>query len=280
MSYFNAIVLGLVQGLAEFLPISSSGHLTILQHFFGIEGDSILIFTILMHVGTLAAVFIIYWSDIWALIKELFITIFDLVTLKGLRLNERPVRKLGVMIIIASIPTAIIGIGFESVFESFYKTLIPTGVGLIITGFLLWIAEDKSAKVKNGKTVEGMTWAHAIIIGTMQGIAITPGISRSGSTLFGGLFTGLDRAFAVEFAFLISIPSVLGSLIFEGGSGAMDSILSNNMGPIIVGFLCSLISGIFAIKVMITIVRKYSLKIFSVYVWVVGAFLIGYTLLA
>ncbi len=274
MTYINAIVLGIVQGLAEFLPISSSGHLTILQHFFGIEGDSIVIFTILMHVGTLAAVFIIYWSDIWALIKELFITIWDLVRFKGLRLNERPIRKLGVMIIVASIPTAIIGLGFQDLFESFYQTLIPTGVGLILTGFLLWIAERPR---KQGKGIEDMSWAHAVIIGTMQGIAITPGISRSGSTLFGGLITGLDRAFAVEFAFLISIPSVIGSLLLES-DGAMQSVVSNNMGPIVVGFFCSLISGIFAIKVMITIVRKYSLRYFSIYVWIVGAFLIAHEL--
>ncbi len=276
MTYLNAAILGIVQGLAEFLPISSSGHLTMLQHFFGIEGDSILIFTILMHVGTLAAVFIIYWSDIWNLIKELFITIWDLVRLKGLRLNERPVRKLGVMIIIASIPTAIIGIGLEDMFESFYETLIPTGVGLIITGILLWVAESRPQK--KGMGVEKMTWAHAVIIGTMQGFAITPGVSRSGSTLFGGLITGLERDFAVEFAFLISIPSVLGSLIFEMGGDSMGSLFSTNMGPIIVGFICSLVSGIFAIKVMITVVRKYSLKIFSLYVWVVGALLIAYTL--
>lgn len=274
MSYLHAIILGLAQGLAEFLPISSSGHLTILQHFFGIEGDSVVIFTILMHVGTLAAVFIIYWADIWALIKELFLTIWDLIRFKGLKLKERPVRKLGVMIIIASIPTAIIGLGFQDMFEGFYETLLPTGIGLIITGIILWIAENPR---KQGKGIEQMTWAHAVIIGTLQGVAITPGISRSGSTLFGGLITGLDRAFAVEFAFLISIPSVLGSLILES-DGAMESVLSNNMGPIAVGFIVSLLSGIFAIKVMITIVKKYSLRYFSAYVWVVGAFLIGYTL--
>ena len=180
------------------------------------------------------------------------------------------------MIILASIPTAIIGIGLEDIFAGFYETLLPTGVGLILTGILLWVAESRPKK--KGKGIEQMTWAHAIIIGTMQGVAITPGVSRSGSTLFGGLITGLDRDFAVEFAFLISIPSVLGSLIFESGSDAMTSIVSTNMGPIIVGFICSLVSGIFAIKVMITVVRKYSLKFFSVYVWVVGAFLIAYTL--
>lgn len=275
MTYLNGIVLGIVQGLAEFLPISSSGHLTILQHFFGIEGDSVLLFTILMHVGTLAAVFIVYWSDIWALIKELFLTIWDLVRLKGLKLDERPIRKLGVMIIVASIPTAIIGVCFKDVFSSFYKSTLPTAIGLIITGFLLWIAERPR---KEGVGIEKMTFASAIIIGTMQGFAITPGVSRSGSTLFGGLMTGLKREFAVEFAFLISIPSVLGSLIFEGGGGNLDTVVSNSLGPIIAGFICSLISGVIAIKVMIKIVSKYSLRYFSIYVWVVGTALIGYNI--
>ena len=275
MSYLNAVILGLVQGIAEFLPISSSGHLLIVQHFFGIEGDSVLIFTILLHVGTLVSVFFCYWKDIWALIKELFITIADIVTGKGLRLDERPVRKLGVMIIIACIPTAIIGIGFEDMFESFYETLLPTGVGLIITGFLLWFSSNRK---KKGVGIEGMHWTHAIVIGTMQGLAITPGVSRSGSTLSGGLFSGLDKDFAVEFAFLISIPSILGSLVFESGSDAMASALSTNMGPVVVGAVVAAVSGILAIKTMITVVRKFSLRYFSYYVWAVGIFLIVYTL--
>jgi len=275
LNYFNAIILGLVQGLTEFLPVSSSGHLLIVQHFFGIEGDSVLIFTILLHIGTLVSVFFCYWTDLWALIKELFITIADLITGKGLKLDERPVRRLGVMIIIACIPTAIIGLCFEDLFESFYETLLPTGVGLLITGVLLWIAESHK---NNSVGPERMTWKHAVIIGTMQGVAICPGISRSGSTLTGGLVTGLKREFAVEFAFLISIPTILGSLILEMGSDAMSSALSTNMGPVIAGGIVAAISGVLAIKAMIAVVRKLSLKYFSAYVWIAGILLIVYTL--
>ena len=271
MSYLNAVLLGLVQGLTEFLPVSSSGHLPILQHFFGIEGESIVIFTILLHVGTLVSVFYMYRKDILELIVELFLTIRDLVTGRGLHLDERPVRKLGVMIIAASIPTAIIGLLFNDLFESFYTTLIPTAVGLLITGALLWFAESTKSGTRG---IEEMNFRNAFFIGTLQGIAICPGISRSGSTLVGGLLARLDRAFAVEFAFLISIPSILGSLIFESGSGNMTEALAGNAGPILVGALCATLSGIFAIKAMITVVRKYSLKYFSVYVWIVGAILI------
>ena len=270
MTYFHAIILGLVQGLTEFLPVSSSGHLAMLQHFFNINGDSVVLFTILLHVGTLFSVFYMYWSDIWKLIVELFITIKDLCTGKGLRLNERPVRKLGVMIIIASIPTGIIGVLFNDAFKSLYESLLPIGIGLIITGFLLWIAESKAS---GNRKIEDMTFGNALFIGVLQGIAICPGISRSGSTLVGGLFSKLDRDFAVEFAFLISLPAIIGSLIFESG-GAMTSVVDNSMGPIIVGGIVAAVSGIFAIKTMITVVRKYSLKYFSVYVWIVGAFLV------
>lgn len=275
MTYTNAILIGLVQGLTEFLPVSSSGHLLIVQHLFGVNADSVLIFTVLLHIGTLVSVFFCYWKDLLALFKELFLTIIDLVTGKGLRLNERPVRRLGIMIIIASIPTGIIGLAFNDLFESFYTTLLPTGVGLLITGVLLWTAESKrNNKVK----VEGMEWTHALVIGTMQGVAICPGISRSGSTLVGGLLTGLERDFAVEFAFLISIPSILGSLIVMLGSEDASLILDANRGPIIAGAVVAAISGIVAIKAMIAVVRKLSLRYFSYYVWVLGIILIIYTL--
>ena len=276
MSYIEAIVLGIVQGLTEFLPVSSSGHLLMLQHFFGIEADSVLIFTLLLHVGTLISVFFCYWSDIVELVKELVITISDLIRGKGLRLKERPVRKLGVMIILASIPTAIIGILFEDLFEGFYQTLLPTGVGLIFTGIILWIAQNNR---RNKTQIEEMTWKQAIAVGCMQGVAICPGISRSGSTLFGGLKSGLQRDFAVKFAFLVSIPSILGSLIFEGGSDAMSSAMNTSMGPVIAGCIAAALSGVLAIKTMITVVRKLSLRFFSFYVWLVGAALIIYTLL-
>ncbi|HHW95194.1 MAG TPA: undecaprenyl-diphosphate phosphatase [Mogibacterium sp.] len=274
MTYTNAIILGLMQGLTEFLPVSSSGHLLILQHFFKINADSVLIFTILLHLGTLVSVFFCYWKDIFLLFKELFLTMFDLVRGKGLRLEERPIRKLGVMIIIASIPTAIIGLVFNDIFELFYTTLLPTGIGLIITGFLLWIAESRrNNKVK----IEKMEWTHAIVIGTMQGLAITPGISRSGSTLVGGLISGLEREFAVKFAFLISIPSILGSLIFSMGSENMSSALDTNLGPVITGAVVAAISGVIAIKTMIAVVKKLSLRYFSYYVWAAGIILIVYT---
>ena len=267
MSYFEAIILGLVQGLAEFLPISSSGHLALLQQWFGIQEDKVLLFAVLLHVGTLISVFIVYWRDIAELIVELFLTIKDLCTGKGLRLQERPVRKLGIMIIFATIPTGIIGILFNDLFDSLYNSIIPIGIGLIITGFLLVMAERMGA---SNRGIEQMNFRNALFIGTVQGIAICPGISRSGSTLFGSLICNLDRKFAVKFVFLISIPSILGSAVMEEPAALESGFDMAQLGPVLVGMIVAAVSGLIAIKTMIKIVSDKKLNYFSYYVWALG----------
>ena len=275
MTYIEAIVLGLVQGLAEFLPISSSGHLALLQQFFGIEEDNVLLFAVLLHVGTLISVFIVYWKDIWELICELCLTFKDIFTGKGLRLAERPVRKLGVMIIIATIPTGIIGIFFNDFFDSLYNSIVPIGIGLIITGFLLILAERRN---NASKRIGEMRYIDALIVGTVQGIAICPGISRSGSTLFGSLMCTLDREFAVKFVFLMSIPSILGSAVLETPDALAQGMNMADFGPIVVGMIVAAVSGLAAIKGMIKVVSNKKLSYFSYYVWALGAFVIGYGL--
>ncbi|MBK5253536.1 MAG: undecaprenyl-diphosphate phosphatase [Peptostreptococcaceae bacterium] len=275
MTYLEAIVLGLIQGLTEFLPVSSSGHLTILQTLFNISGDKVIIFTVLLHVGTLISVMFMYWRDLLELIVELFVTIKDLVTGKGLKLNEKPVRKLGIMILVTTLVTAVIGLLFEDLFVSFYASLVPVIIGLVITGTLLWVSES----IETGKRdIKQMNFRNAIYIGVMQGIAIIPGISRSGATLVGGLTTKLDRAFAVKYAFLISFPAILGSAVLEMGNMMDSSIAVGSVGPIVLGMMIAAISGIFAIKAMIAIVSKYSLKYFSIYVWTISILLTIYLL--
>lgn len=271
MTYIQAVILGIVQGLGEFLPISSSGHLALLQNWFGINGDSILLFTILLHAGTLLSVFIIYWKDIWALIVELVRTIGDLITGKGLNLKDNPVRKLGVMIIVASIPTGIMGILLEDFFDSLYTTELVIGICFIITGIILLIAQ----KTKNCyKSINDMTVPNALLIGFIQGCAIAPGISRSGSTLFGSIISKLDRDFAVKFVFLLSIPPILGSLLLEVPD-AIESGFSNlPVGPIVVGMFVAFLSGIIAIKTMIKVVSKKKLSYFTLYLWALGLIVI------
>lgn len=276
MTLFEAVILGLVQGLSEFLPISSSGHLALTQYFFGIEGESVLAFAVLMHVGTLFSVFIAYWDELWALIKELGATFKDIFTGKGPRLSSNPTRKLGAMIIVATIPTAIIGLLGNDMFSAMYLSLPAIGLGLLFTGTILWFAERMANKKRS---IGEMKYSHAILVGTMQGVAICPGISRSGATLVGGLLGGLDRAFAVKFAFLISIPTILGSVILEAPAAFQQGFDSAIVIPILAGITVAAVSGLIAIKSMIRIVSGKKLYYFSFYTWILGAAVLGYNFL-
>lgn len=275
MTYLEAIVLGLAQGLAEFLPISSSGHLALLQYFFGVNAEQVLPFAVLLHFGTLVSVFIVYWKDIVELVKELGAVFKDIFTGKGLRINANPTRRLGFMIIVATIPTGIIGILFNDAFSSMYLSLVAIGTGLVCTGTILFIAERMG---KSNKTVTEMKFRNAVFVGVMQGIAICPGVSRSGSTLFGGLMSGLNKDFAVKFAFLISIPSILGSVILEAPDAFEAGMGMAELGPVIAGVIVSALSGLFAIKAMLKVVSTNKLFGFSIYTWVLGLAVIGYSL--
>lgn len=267
ISIIQASILGLVQGLGEFLPISSSGHLALLQKFFNVDGDKVIFFAVMLHLGTLISVFIVYWKDIFELLRELFYVFKDIFTGKGLDISKNETRREGFLILVATIPTAIIGILFEKVFESFYTSLIAIGVGLIITGTILFIAERNAGGNKRAKN---MMFRNAVFIGIMQGIAIAPGVSRSGSTLFGGLVSRLDRAFAVKFAFLISIPSILGSVVLELPKALKEGFPLSLWIPIIIGMIVAAISGLIAIKVMIKLVSNKKLTYFSLYTWALG----------
>ena len=274
MTYIQAIILGLTQGLAEFLPISSSGHLALLQYFFGISSENVLPFTVLMHFGTLISVFFIYWKDIIQLIVELFATIKDIFTGKGLRINSSETRRLGFMIIVATIPTALIGLLFEDYFEKLYLSIVGIACGLVFTGIILVVAERMG---KGNRSIMDMKSRNAVFVGIMQGIAICPGVSRSGSTLFGSLVSGLERKLAVKFAFLISIPSILGSVILEAPDAFSQGLDVSIVGPVIVGVIVAAISGVFAIKAMIAIVSNRTLTGFSIYVWLVAAAVLIYS---
>ncbi len=276
MTIFEAIILGLVQGLAEFLPISSSGHLAVLQYIFGINGGDVLLYAVLLHFGTLISILAVYYLDIWMLIKELGALIKDLFGGKGLQPNKNEFRKLGLMILMASVPTAFFGILFKDAFGAMYNSMLVIGIGFIITGTLLFLAE------KVGKGLKGtreMTFFDAFIIGLFQSIAIAPGISRSGSTIVGGLFTGAKRELAVRFAFLISIPSVLGALAIEAPD-AFSAGIDKTLGvPIAAGVIVAAIVGFIAIKTMIKVVSLKKLHYFSYYTWALGIIVIIYTII-
>ncbi len=279
MSIIQSIILGLVQGLSEFLPISSSGHLAVFQHFMGIREDDILTFTVMLHFGTLISIFAAYWSDIVALVKELFLMIADICTGKGIQMNKNETRRLGVMIVIATIPAAVAGLLFEDFFNSLYSNMTFIGIGLLLTGTLLFSAEKWGG---GDKDVEKMSMKSAFFVGICQALAMCPGISRSGMTMVGGLASKYNRAHAVRFAFLISIPTVLGAFLLELPDAietiGQSSEAQMGAGALVIGVVVAAVSGYAAIKVMIRAVTDKKLIYFSVYTWIAGAALIIYSL--
>ncbi|CCQ93067.1 Undecaprenyl-diphosphatase [[Clostridium] ultunense Esp] len=266
MTLVQAIILGVFQGIAEFLPISSSGHLVILQHFFGItEGN--LFFAEMLHFGTLVSIVIVYFNDIIKIVVEFIKMIKNWIIEKKLKIKN-DYQKLGLLIIIGSIPTAIIGLAFEDFFEKLYSSsILPIGIAFIITGALLWVANNQSYE---NKKVKNMSFLDGLIIGTFQGIAIVPGISRSGSTIVAGLFRGLNRSLATEFSFLLALPATFGAGIL----GIREVIKTDSQVaftmPLVVGVLLSTIVGVFAIKILIKMLKKDKLHYFSYYLWLVG----------
>lgn len=270
MTLFKAIILGIIQGLTEFLPVSSSGHLAITQSLLNINENNVLFFTTMLHFGTLISIFLVYSKDIIVLIKEFFKIIFEILTGKGIRINNND-RKLGLLIITATIPTAFIGLIFSDFFESLFVTPIAVGIGLLITGTLLWISKILS---KSTKGVHNMRYSNAVIVGLFQSFAIAPGISRSGSTIVGSLLTGLNKELAVKFSFLISIPAILGAAVFEL-SGAFDQgLVEISLFALLAGILAAAISGFIAIKTMIDFVAKNKIHYFSYYTWILGIIVI------
>lgn len=266
MTLIQAIILGIFQGISEFLPISSSGHLVILQHFFGIKEGN-LFFTEMLHFGTLISIVIVYFNDIIKIIVEFFKMLGSGIKNKKFKIVN-DYQKLALLIIIGSIPTAIIGFLFEDFFKNLYSSsILPIGVAFLITGLLLWIANKKPHE---NKKVRNMTILDSLTIGIFQGIAIIPGISRSGSTIVAGLLRGLDRSLATEFSFLLALPATFGAGLF----GITDVIKTGSAavidGPLIIGILLSTIVGVFAIKFLIKMLKKDKLHYFSYYLWIIG----------
>ncbi|WP_290776240.1 undecaprenyl-diphosphate phosphatase, partial [Anaerofustis sp.] len=231
---------------------------------------------IVLHLGTLLAVVVAYYKSIWNMIKEFFLMIGDLVTLKGPNLDKSKYRRYIVYILVASVPAGIVGVLFEDFISEKFGSLIVVAIMLLITGVLL-VLGDVLGK-RNTKEIQQLGPKKSFIIGIFQMFAITPGISRSGSTIVGGLLSGLKKEEAVEFSFLMSIPAVLGSLLLKikdiWAIGA-----STSFAPLIIGFLCAAIIGYFSIVLLNSIVKKGKLYYFSIYCWIVGLALIIYNIL-
>ena len=268
MSVIKAIILGLIQGLTEFLPVSSSGHLAIAGRIMGMdpEADSLLSFNILLHVATLAAVFIVYRQDIFLMIKAFFSMLGDLFTGKGLGLGKDMYRRLVVMLIVGTLPAVAAAVLFGDIIEDPALWLI--GIFLIITAVLLFVSDRIG---KGQKQMEGMGCKEALVVGCFQALGTLPGISRSGSTIVGGLFAGLDKTVAVRFSFLLSIPAILGAMVLDVKDLFSGASVLPSAPCVIAGMLVAGLSGYFAIRFMLGIVRRQKLSLFSAYCVLAGA---------
>jgi undecaprenyl-diphosphatase len=281
MDLIKAIIMGLVQGIAEFLPISSDGHLALMKYILHINTDNGILFDVLLHFGTLVAVFCAFWKDIWELIVEGLGLIGDVFIngyrmLHNLRVKEKteykkivsnPSRKLVMLIIVATIPTGIIGVVFDDAIEIAGQSLLVPGLGLVLTGLLLMIAD----RVKTGKKKEmEATYKQAGIIGTAQGLAILPGLSRSGSTITACLIGGYDRTFAVKYSFIMSIPAVLGAVVFKVKDAAISTISHTVLTYYMIGMIVAAMVGYISIKTMLVIVKGKKFKYFAYYCITIG----------
>ena len=253
MGIFEAILLGIIQGIAEFLPISSSGHLALAQQVFGIEEAS-LSFDVLLHVGTLIPVCVIYWKSIWELLRK-------------------PFQKMTLFLIVGTIPAVVAALVLGDAIESLFSSLLFLAGGFALTGVVLLIAD----KIRPGeKTERDMTVVDALVIGCAQGVAIAPSISRSGSTISASLLRGLNRETAARFSFLLSIPAILGAAVLElkdvlGGGVIFEGIPVESL---VAGFLAAMLSGYLAIQFMLKLIQKAKLKVFSVYLFALAVFVV------
>jgi undecaprenyl-diphosphatase len=268
MGIEQTILLGIIQGLTEFLPISSSGHLVIFQHLIGLK-DPELLLDISLHLGTLLAVLIFFWTDVKMMITE-SAGYIAAVFRKGKRggraseIHQFPHAALSFWIVLSVIPTALIGIIFDSLFHEMFGSTLIVGIMLIITGTILGV----SRLIPDHFTTRGkIGLISAMAVGLAQGVAITPGISRSGATIVCGLFCGLNRDLAGRFSFLISIPAIIGALVMKFD---MTGVAEIGYIPFLTGIVTSFLVGLFALKITMDFVRGGKLHYFVPYCLLAG----------
>ncbi len=264
MEYVQSMLLGLVQGLTEFLPVSSSGHLAIFKQILGADAlQTSLTMDILLHVGTLVAVFLVYYKDIGALLREFFAMVWDL--LRGKPDFSSPYRRFVIMVLIGSVPAAIIGIFLKDVLGTL--PLLYVGLALFVTAALLWLS-DRMPEGK--KDMASASYPSALFVRLFQGLAILPGISRSGSTIVGARTAGYTRAFAVKFSFILSIPAILGAAVLDMAEVIQSGTFVISVGAALAGMAVAAVSGFLAIRWLLRLVQKSKMHYFSYYCLAAG----------
>jgi undecaprenyl-diphosphatase len=267
MDFVEAVVLGVIQGLTEFLPVSSSGHLVLFQHLFGIH-EPVLAFDIAVHVGTLLAVIVYFARDLLAIVKGVAAFFGTCISERRLGMPgaSAPHAQMAVVIVIGSIPTGIMGIVFKDAAETLFSSVLLVGVSLCITGVLL-LGTRMARPSQTGMAPP--TPVKAVIVGIAQGLAIVPGISRSGATIATGLYLGLDRETAARFSFLLSIPAVagaglLGALDLVGGAAIPVPVMAS-------GLVVSALVGYASLALLVWIVKQGRMHLFAPYCFIIGA---------
>lgn len=286
MSLLQAIIMGLIQGITEFLPVSSSGHLAIFKILFHMETDTGLLFDVLLHLGTLIAIFAVYYKDIFRMITEgihiirdaginvgrFFRNKFGHEQNKYIRVVSNGYRKFVMLVIVSTIPTGIIGVAASDFITMASEILLIPGICLIVTSILLFVSDRIESGKKGPKNV---SYTNGFIIGICQGVATLPGLSRSGTTIAACLISGFDRRFAVKYSFIMSIPAVLGAAILEIKDIGKASVSGTEIAYYLAGMAVAAIVGYICIKTMLVIVRNKKFMFFSIYCFLVGALSIG-----
>lgn len=267
MSWLQALILGLVQGLTEFLPVSSSGHLAIAKELLGVEIAEDLVFEVTVHCATVLSTIIVFRKQIWKLLCGLF----------KFKYNDETDYVL--KICVSMIPVFIVGVFFKDKVEALFQSILVVGVALLVTALLLFLSESLRSSADGKQEARGgISFWQALVVGLGQAVAVVPGLSRSGTTIATGLLCGVKKDVVAQFSFLMVLVPILGEMFLDvvGGDFASSAV---SVFPLLCGFAAAFLSGLFACKVMIAIVRKSKLKWFALYCALVGAAVVLFTVL-
>lgn len=266
MSLFTAFLLGIVQGVTEFIPVSSSGHLVIAQHLLGWK-EPVVFFDVCLHIGTFVAVLIVFHKDVWDLVRGGIRLVLER-PFRSQRANKLDIQeKIFLLVVVGTVPTVFAGLFARHWLESIFDSVPAVSVNLLITGTFLWLTRYATPLIRKPPALT--RGQHALWIGLAQAAALAPGISRSGATISAGLFSGLERDWAGRFSFLLFVPAVMGALILEGAHIKMQNV---EILQTILGVFTAALSGYIALRILLKVLRKGNLFVFAPYCWLLGLF--------
>ena len=291
MTFIQSVFLGIIQGITEFLPVSSSGHLSILRNLFGIQTDGGLLFDVMVHLGTVIAICVVFRRDVLRMIGETIRMVSDIWANGSVLIHNKKekdarrykkilhnnYRRFVVMVLCATIPTAVIGYAARDLVTLASDSLLAPGIGLILTAVFLIIADVS----ENGKKIpKDISFTNSFLVGIAQGISTLPGLSRSGTTIAACLISGYDKRFAVKYSFIMAIPAILGAACMEIGQAFSGGVSLSQFFIYLAGAVTAGVVGYFSCRKMLTIVRKKKFRGFAIYCLILGSIsIIGYVVM-